>query len=409
MGGSSRGSMEQKGRSPQMKYNFETIRPRHGINSGKWDEMKKYDPGIEEKDIIPFSIADMEFELAPPIAEGLKKYLDRYVLGDSMPSEGFKQAVVRWMDRRHHWKVDPDWFLWTNGIVNAFYLAVNIYTQPGDGVMLMTPCYYPMYHAITRNGRVLVDNPMVLSGDHYEIDFRDFEEKAKNPNTKLLILCSPHNPTGRVFTKEELTKIGRICMENHVLICDDEIHNDLIMPGYNHTVFAALGEEFADCSIVCTAPSKTFNLAGLQTSTIIIPNEKLRKQFYEYQCMNTDAPKCSVLGYEANRIAYEECEEWLEECILAIDKNRRTIEEFFQRELPQIKTIRLEGTYLLWMDFRGLGIEPEELSRRLKAADIFFDDGAMFGEQGAGFQRWNLACPNRYIVEALGRLKSILQ
>lgn len=391
-----------------MKYNFETIRPRHNINSGKWNEMKQYDPDIEHKDIIPFSIADMEFELAPQIVEGLKKYLDRYVLGYSMPTDSFKQAVVNWMSLRHHWSVKPDWFLWTNGIVNAFYLAVNIYTKPGEGVMLMTPCYYPMYHAITRNNRVLVDNPMVLNGDHYEIDFDDFETKAKDPNTKLLILCSPHNPTGRVFTREELTRIGRICLDNDVLICDDEIHNDLVMPGYEHTVFAALSEEFANHSIVCTAPSKTFNLAGLQTSTIIIPNKELRDRFFDYQCMNTDAPKCNVLGYEANRIAYEECADWVDECISVIDQNRRTVEEFLEKELPLVKVIRLEGTYLLWMDFRPLGIEAEKLSAVLKEADIFFDDGAMFGIQGAGFERWNLACPNRYIREALDRMKTAL-
>lgn len=391
-----------------MKYNFETIRPRHGINSGKWGEMKQYVPDIESKDIIPFSVADMEFEIAPPIAEGLKRYLDRYVLGYSSPSEAYKQSVVNWMERRHRWKVEPEWFLWTYGVVNAFYLAVNIYTQPGDGVMLMTPCYYPMYYAIKQNGRVLVDNPMVLEGDHYEIDFDDFEAKAKDPNTKLLILCSPHNPTGRVFTKEELTRIGRICIENNVLICDDEIHNDLIMPGYEHTVFASLGEEFANQAIVCTAPSKSFNLAGLQTSTIIIPNEELRRQFYDYQCTIIDTPKCNVLGYEANRIAYDECEEWLDECISIIDLNRRTIEEFFQKELPQIKVIRMEGTYLLWMDFREFGIEAKELSRMLKSAGLFFDDGDLFGQQGAGFQRWNLACPNRYIREALDRLKKVL-
>ena len=391
-----------------MKYNFESIQPRHGINSGKWDEMKRCDPEIEGKDIIPFSVADMEFEVAPQIVQGLKDYLDRYVLGYSMPSDGFQQAVVNWMARRHNWQVKPEWFLWTAGVVSAFYTAVNVYTQPGECVMLMTPCYYPMYHAITENGRVLVDNPMVLVDDHYEIDFDDFEAKAKDPNTKLLILCSPHNPTSRVFTRDELTRIGKICIENDVLICDDEIHNDLIMPGYSHTVFAALGEEFANQSIVCTAPSKTFNLAGLQTSTIIIPNQELRERFYRYQRQSTDAPKCNVLGYEANRIAYEECGDWVDACIQAVDENRRTVEAFLQKEIPQIKLIRMEGTYLLWMDFRGLGLEVEQLSKILKDADLFFDDGYLFGEQGAGFERWNLACPKRYIHEALDRLKHAL-
>ncbi|MDO5346786.1 MAG: MalY/PatB family protein [Lachnospiraceae bacterium] len=391
-----------------MKYNFETIRPRYDVNSFKWNEMKEAVPDLEEG-IIPFSIADMEFETAPEIVAGLKAYLDRYVLGYSNPTDRFKESVVQWMKNRHHWEVKKEWMLFTHGIVSAFYMAVHVFTEPGDGVMLMTPCYYPMYHAIENNNRVLVNNAMIQNGDHYEIDFDDFEKKAKDPKTKLLILCSPHNPTGRVFTREELTRIGRICIDNHVMICDDEIHNDLIMPGYEHIVFGSISKEFAEHSMICIAPSKTFNLAGLQTSTILIANPEIRERFLQYQCRDTDAPKCNVLGYEANRIAYEECGGWLDECIQVINRNRMIIEEFFSRELPQIKVTRLEATYLLWMDFREFGIEAKKLSRILRVeGHLFFDDGYMFGQQGTGFERWNLACPTSYIQAALIRLKKAL-
>lgn len=390
-----------------MKYNFETIRPRMDCNSFKWNEMKPY-LTEEDEDIIPFSIADMEFEMAPEIIEGIKSYIDRYVLGYSNPTEGFWNSVKTWMKERHNWEVEREWMLNTAGIVNAFYLAVNVFTKPGEGVILMTPCYYPMYHAVTRNGRVLVDNPMINCGDHYEIDFEDLERKAKDENTKLMILCSPHNPTGRVFTREELERIGRICIDNGVMICDDEIHNDLIMPGYHHTVFASISEEFAQHSMICTAPSKTFNLAGMQTSTIIIPNQELREKFHDYQCANTDNPKCSVLGYVANQAAYEHCGPWLDECLKIIYHNYQVITEFLEREIPQVKVTKLEGTYLMWMDFRAFSVDAKELGERMRRdGKLFFDDGYVFGEQGAGFLRWNLACPTRYIVEALERLKKV--
>lgn len=390
-----------------MKYNFETIRPRMDCNSFKWNEMKPY-LTEEDEDIIPFSIADMEFEMAPEIIEEIKSYIDRYVLGYSNPTEGFWNSVKTWMKERHNWEVEREWMLNTAGIVNAFYLAVNVFTKQGEGVILMTPCYYPMYHAVTRNGRVIVDNPMINCGDHYEIDFEDLERKAKDENTKLMILCSPHNPTGRVFTREELERIGRICIDNGVMICDDEIHNDLIMPGYHHTVFASISEEFARHSMICTAPSKTFNLAGMQTSTIIIPNQELREKFHDYQCANTDNPKCSVLGYVANQAAYEHCGPWLDECLKIIYHNYQVITEFLEREIPQVKVTKLEGTYLMWMDFRAFSVDAKELGERMRRdGKLFFDDGYVFGEQGAGFLRWNLACPTRYIVEALERLKKV--
>ncbi|MFA6508421.1 MAG: aminotransferase class I/II-fold pyridoxal phosphate-dependent enzyme, partial [Treponemataceae bacterium] len=336
------------------EYDFETVRPRPGMGSFKWDEMAK----ISElaSDVIPFSLADMELLNPPEIIEGLKAFLDSTVLGYAMPTEAYKNTVKAWMLRRHGWKIETEWLKDAPGVINAFFTAVKAFTQEGEGVMLMTPVYYPMYYAIQRNTRVLVDTRLVVNGDRYEIDFDDFERKAKDPNTKLLILCSPHNPTGRVWTPEELTRIGRICIDNGVLIVADEIHNDLIMPGFHHTVFASLSDEFAQHSITCTAPSKTFNLAGMQTANIIIPNKEIRDAYWKEVLTTEGNPKCNILGLEACRLAYENCEEWLEQLICLVDSNRKIIVDFMEREFPRIKVFRLEGTYLLWMDFNGLGI-----------------------------------------------------
>ena len=388
------------------KYDFETVKKRYGIGSYKWDEMGKYNVG---EDVIPFSLADMELVNPPEVINGLKKFMDCSALGYAIPTNAYKEAIQDWMVRRHNWEINLEWIKDGPGVINAFFTAVKAFTKESDGVMLMTPVYYPMYYAISRNRRVLVDNNLIINGNRYEIDFKDFEEKAQDPNTKLLLLCSPHNPTGRVWTKKELTSIGRICIDNDVMIVADEIHNDLIIPGYHHTIFASICDEFAQHSIICTAPSKTFNLAGLQTANTIIPNKEIRDIYCREVFTTEGNPKCNTLGLEACRLAYQNCEEWLEQLIKLIDTNRKVIIDFMDKEFPQIKVFRLEGTYLLWMDFNDLGIERSELARILKEeAHLFFDDGAIFGDQGAGFFRWNIACPTKYIFSALNRLKTTI-
>lgn len=388
-----------------MKYDFTTVYKRYGCGSGKWDEMQRENPNVGE-DVIPFSVADMEFVEAPEIVEGLKAFLDTTVLGYANATDSYKEAVCAWMKKRHNWDAKPEWILPSHGVVDAFFSAIKCYTNEGDGVMLLTPVYYPMYIGIKVNNRVLVDCPLVERGDTYEIDFEDFEKKAKDPNTKLFILCSPHNPCGRVWTKEELERIGRICNENHVLVVDDEIHHDLIMPGHTHYVYASLSPEMEQNCLVLTAPSKTFNLAGLQTSNIFVPNEALRRKLEEFLKRGSANPKCNILGYKACEIAYRSCEEWLDECIQVIDENRRVITEFMAENFPQIRVCELQATYLLWMDWNGLGLDYKELERiNRQEAGLFFDEGYIFGAQGEGFERWNLACPTSYVVAALKRMK----
>lgn len=392
-----------------MTYNFTSVNKRYHTGSAKWEEIRKVLPGFDG-DIVPFSVADMEFENAPEIREGLKKYIDTYVLGYANPTEEYFQAICGWMKRKHHWEIKKEWIIRTPGVIKAFFTAVNAYTRPGEGVMLLTPSYYPMYAAISENHRKRVSCSLVNKGGRYEIDWEDFEAKAKLPDTKLFILCSPHNPSGRVWTVEELTRMGRICIDNDVVICSDEIHFDIVMPGYQHHVFADLCEEFAQHSVICTAPSKTFNLAGLQNSNIIIPNKELYDRFYGLLCTEMTNPKCNILGYEANRIAYEECEEWLRQCLQVIDTNRKLVESYMAQHFPEVVITPLEGTYLLWMDFNAMSIPYKELGEFLKKeAQLFFDDGYLFGEEGNGFERWNLACPTRYIEEGLERMKAAFE
>lgn len=390
-----------------MKYDFETVNKRYGSGSRKWDQLERC--GLTEKDdIIPFSVADMEFRTAPEIKEALFNEIENEVLGYSNPTAAYLQSVCDWMKKRHDWEIRPEWILPSHGVVDLLFYAVKTYTKEGDGIILMTPVYYPMYHAVRDTGRVLMDNRLIRTEDSYEIDFEDLEKKAADENTKMLILCSPHNPCGRVWKKEELKKISEICLKNNVLVVSDEIHFDLIMPGYEHTVYAKISEEAAQNCIICTAPSKTFNLAGLQTSNIIIPNDELRAQYFHSLQLTNPNPKCNILGYRACEAAYKNCAEWLDEVIGIIDTNRKLIIDFLAKEFPEIKVVRLEGTYLLWMDWSSLGYDAKELERKnTEEARLFFDEGYIFGDQGSCYERWNLACPTRYIEEALERMKAV--
>lgn len=388
-----------------MKYDFETVMKRYGCGSFKWDEMRQY--GYSEiDDIIPFSVADMEFAPIPEVVQGLQDFISCAVLGYSSTTNEFKLTTCDWVERRHGYRPKEDWILTTAGVVTAFFNAINAFTNEGDGVMLLTPVYYPMYIGIENNKRKLVDCPLVRKGTRYEIDFDLFEEKAKDPNTKMFILCNPHNPCSRVWTKEELLKMAKICKENDVFVVSDEIHFDLMQKGFEHTMFLSLGEEYTKNAMSIIAPSKTFNLAGLQTSMVLIPDEENRNAFYKEQCTVTSHPVCNILGYEACMIAYKNAEPWLDEVLEVIAENKRVIEAFFAEHFPQIQIMDFEATYLLWMDWSGLGIDAKELERiNREEAGLFFDEGYIFGEAGECFERWNLACPTWCIEDALDRMK----
>lgn len=360
--------------------------------------------------IIPLSVADMEFRNAPEIIEGLKEYLDATLLGYPDPAfEPFLASVVGWMRRRHGWEIDPDWICGSPGVVDGVYRAIQAFTRPGEGVILQTPVYYPFYDAIRRNDRIVVRNQLVRRGTRYEIDFDDLEERAADPKVTALLFCSPHNPAARVWTRTELEHVAEICLRHDVIAISDEIHFDLTMPGHRHTVFANLSPEVASRSVVCAAPSKTFNLAGLKTSHIIIPDARLRARFIE-QGNRNGFHSLNLLGYKASEIAYNHGEAWLEELLRVIRRNHAALREFMADRLPGIVPFDLEGTYLQWMDFSGLGMDRERLRHVLvDAAEVFLDDGAMFGPEGEGYQRMNLACPTAALMAALDRLASALK
>ena len=386
-----------------MKYDFETVINRFDQGAAKYEQMIGWNPNVSH-DIVPFSVADMELKNAPEITEGLKNYIDTHILGYTLPTESYLNSVCGWMKKRHEWDVKPEWIVGSAGVVGAFYSAIKAFTKPGDGVIIMTPAYYPFYSAIDLNGRQLVKNPLINTGDTYVIDYEDFEKKANDPNNKILLFCSPHNPVGRVWRKDELEKVADICLKNNVLIISDEIHFDLIMPGYKHTVFANISEEIANNLIVCTAPSKTFNLAGMQTSNIIIPNKEIRDTYFTEVTSNAFF-SLNILGYKACEIAYTECETWLDQLIELIYNNHLELKKYVEQNLPQIKVYDLEGTYLQWMDFSALGMDKDELEEFMHMeAEVFFDEGYVFGEEGNGFERMNIACPTKVMMAGLERL-----
>lgn len=390
------------------KYDFETAVPRYDIGAPKWLQIKRFFPE-EPEGIIPFSVADMELKLAPEISEGLIKFIEKYQIGYGKPTPKYFEAVKLWMKKRHNWDIETDWIVLSKGVINAFHEVVRTYSDEGDGIIMFTPIYYPMYAAITKNNRHLVESPLINNGTQYDIDFEQFEEIAKDPKNKVLLFCSPHNPGGRVWTKEELERIGKICIENDIIIGSDEIHFDILAPGVKHTVFSTISPEIAERTIIMTAPSKTFNLAGFETSNIIISNKELREQFIKAIERTFMDVRSNLLGMEACRLAYTEGDAWVDQVLELIDHNRQLVEDFYKKEMPQITCMKLEGSYLLWMDFSKLGIEDDELNRILREeAKLFFDDGQMFGKSGEGYQRWNLACPSKYIEEGLLRLKEAL-
>lgn len=391
-----------------MKYDFETVIDRFNQGSAKYEQMVGWNPNVSH-DIIPFSVADMELRNAPEITEGLKNYIDTHILGYTLPTESYLNAVCGWMKKRHNWEIKPEWIVGSAGVVGAFYSAIKALTRPGDGVIIMTPTYYPFYSAIDLNGRKVVKSSLINTGDTYVIDYEDFEMKAKDPKNKILLFCSPHNPVGRVWKRDELEKVADICLKNDVLIISDEIHFDLIMPGFEHTVFANVSEEAANNMIVCTAPSKTFNLAGMQTSNIIIPNKKIRDA-YLTEVTSNGFFMLNILGYKACEIAYTECEAWLDQLIELIYHNHLELKKSMEQNLPQIKVYDLEGTYLQWMDFSALGMDKDELEEFMHMeAEVFFDEGYVFGEEGNGFERMNIACPTKVMRAGLERLVSAIK
>lgn len=346
----------------------------------------------------------MEFKNAPEIIEGLKEYVDSAIYGYTEATKKYYDSVCSWMERRHEYKIEPEWIVEFSGVVPALHTIVQALTNVNDGVIVMPPVYYPFYKAIKGHERRIIENKLIYNEGKYSINFEELEEEASREDTKLIILCNPHNPVGRVWTRDELKKVGEICIRNNVLIVSDEMHFDLIMKGNKHTIFSAISKEFKDNSILCTAPSKTFNLAGLQTSNIIIANKKIR-DIVKKEREKSGVFKLNTFGYKACELAYTKSENWLDELLKILNENRKFVEEFFNKNIPEIKVIPLEGTYLQWLDFRGLESDYIKLQEFMqKEAKLFLDEGYIFGKEEEGFERINIACPKHVLQKALNRL-----
>ena len=388
-----------------MKYNFNEIIDRKGTDS------LKYDFAVERglpKDVLPLWVADMDFPVEDHIKEALIKASEHAIFGYSDTKDDYFEVLSSWYERRFFWKVKKEWLVKTPGVVFAIAMAIQALTRENEAIIIQEPVYYPFSSTIRANNRKLVINNLVLKKDKYHIDFVDFEKKIIENNVKLFILCSPHNPVGRVWTGEELQKLANICLKHKVYIFSDEIHSDLVYEKDTHTIFANLGKDVEDSCIVATAPSKTFNIAGLQVSNIWIANKKMRDAFKE-AIDRAGYSQLNNMGLIATKVAYKYGEEWLEELKIYLKSNIDFVRKFLKDKLPNIKLIEPEGTYLLWVDCRELGLSEKERQGLIQnKAKLWLDTGTMFGKAGAGFERINIACPRKTLEEAMNRLKEAI-
>jgi cystathionine beta-lyase len=397
-----------------MIYDFDQEVSRAGTNSIKWEfnvqdgrpvQWRETDPALGHERVLPMWVADLDFPCPQPVVDALVRRAQHGIFGYAAPTDTYYAAVVNWMERRHGWQITREWICTTPGVVPALNVLVRTFVAPGQKVLIQPPVYHPFYTVITNNAAVVAGNPLVLENGRYRMDFEDLDAKLGDPDVKLAILCHPHNPVGRVWKEDELRRFGDLCLEHSVLVVADEIHGDLILSGQVFAPFASLSEIFAHNSITCTAPSKTFNLAGLSTSNIIIPNDELRNRFQQ-ALLTSGLPWLSPFGIAALEAAYSHGEAWLTQVIAYLDANVDVLEEYLRRHLPQLSLIRPQGTYLAWLDCRGLGLDGERLKHlMLQEAKVFVEEGDIFGQEGKGFLRMNIACPRSILTEALGRIK----
>jgi len=385
-----------------MSYDFDRITNRRGSGCFKYDGLNMI---YGRDDLISLWVADMDFPVAPAIMEALQKRLDHGIFGYNLRLPVFYDTVLNWVEKQYGYKADGDWMLSTPGVMPAVSLAVTVLTEPGDGVLIQTPVYRPFHNAALDQGRVLLTSPLLLRDGRYEIDFDDFESKLKG--AKLFILCSPHNPVGRLWSEAELRKMGQLCRQYGVTVISDEIHADLVYDGAKAVSIAAL-DDLADITICCMSAAKSFNLAGLATSVVLVKNPSLRQPLAsaieEYHLFMGNS-----FGIEATIAAYRDSEDWLQALLTYLEGNRAFLLDAFERELPQLKMLKPEACYLAWIDFRALGLSDKAIADLLvNKARLALDPGLKFGEEGTGFQRLNFGCPRSVLAEAVDRLKKAI-
>lgn len=382
-----------------MTFDFDKIINRRGTNSYKWDS-------AADADILPLWVADMDFETAPAIADAIRRRANHALYGYTRVPEAYYDAVISWFDRRHGWQPQRDWIIYTTGVLPAIAAALRALTSPGDKVILQTPVYNCFFASVRNAQCRLVEAPLVYADRTYTIDFDDLERKASDPEVKVLILCNPHNPAGRVWTREELLHIGHICLRHHVTVISDEIHGEFVYPGHTYTPFASLSDELLRHSVTCISASKAFNIAGLQIANVICADAELRARID--RAINVHET-CDVnpFGILATIAAYNESEEWLLAMLRYVYDNYLFMDSYCKRHLPGFPLAKLEGTYLAWMDTRALGISSKRLAAALKdEVKLWINAGTIYGDDGEGFMRWNLACPRATLADALDRFRS---
>ncbi|MCE5192847.1 MAG: PatB family C-S lyase [Candidatus Cryosericum sp.] len=397
-----------------MNYDLDHGLDRHNTGCVKWDQIYTI---FGSDDVLPMWIADMDFPVPKPVTEALIKRAQHEAYGYSFAAPSVLDAIIERLWRVYDWKVDPAWILFTPGVVPALHAAVRAFTTPGDAVVLQSPVYYPFWSAIRENGCQVANNQLLWNGTRYVMDLEGLKSvflphasgmSASPSRVRMIILCSPHNPVGRVWTRDELAAVGEIALANDAIVVSDEIHCELMLNGSRHTPFASLSPELEQNTIVCMAPSKTFNLAGLATSFIIIPNPRLRAAMQRR--ITGAVGSVTPFGYTALEASFREGDEWLTQVLHYIEGNVTYAQLFVQDHIPQVKVMPIEGTYLLWLDFRALGMDVHELSRFLREkARIGLDDGYVFGPGGEGFARMNIACPRSTLQEGLTRLADAIR
>lgn len=387
-----------------MKYNFDEVIERRGTDSVKWDGVKNI---WGREDLIPMWVADMDFRTPPFVIEALRKRLEHEVLGYTFACEEWHTSICNWLQRRHQWEITRDMLTFVPGIVRGQAFALQCFTNPGDKVMVMTPVYHPFFLVTERMGREVVYSPLDLYDGHYQIDFARFSKDVQG--CKVLILCNPHNPGGRVWTVEELRRIASICKDNGVLVISDEIHADLTLPPYKHHPFATVSEAAAQISLTFMAPSKAFNMPGLGSSYAIVVDEKLRNRFQAFMEAG-EFGEGHLFAYIGTAAAYMHGEEWLEQMLAYIQGNIDFTEDYLKTYIPQIKMIRPQASYLVFLDCRALNFKQEDLTKLFSdKAHLALNDGRMFGEPGEGFMRLNIGCPRSVLEQALRQLAIALR
>jgi cystathionine beta-lyase len=395
-----------------MKYDFNQVCDRRKKDCIKWDFVEYL---FGHDDVLPMWVADMDFPVAAPIVEALKKRVEHEFYGYTAAGTGVIQSVIDRMWNKYAWKIKPEWIVFTPGIVSALNIAVRALTHPGDEIVLQEPVYYPFFPAITSGGCQIANNQLKLINGRYEMDFKDLDHLFQDRDSiipvhhriKAIMLCNPHNPVGRVWGSEELTRLGEIALKHGIVVISDEIHCELLFKGHRHTPFASISGAFEQNSITCMSPSKTFNLAGLEVSAIIIPDEKLRRLFSDTR--SGIVPEPNLFGFAAMEAAYKYGDEWLGQLQDYLQGNLEFLLKYFTERITKIKVVKPQGTYLVWLDCRDLGMDDMTLRSFMRdKVKVGLDDGFLFGTGGSGFQRINIACPRALLEEALRRLENIV-